>query len=110
MIAFDNNYYIKPGADPDADVYVQLRKEWGTPLFLTLREWRNYKQFGYDTNTKTSPSKSEVSAVYYNNTDTIKSIDIGTNRINIYGNPITKRIISFEPFEGMIVLEGEPRL
>jgi uncharacterized repeat protein (TIGR02543 family) len=49
--------------------------------------------------------------LYYNDSTTspqTKVINVGKNRIDINGNPITNPLISFEPFTGMIVLEGEP--
>ena len=101
---FDNNYYLKP----DDGIYVKTHKGWTNYENFTLSQWKT--RYGNDLNTKTSPTTSEVSDIYYNITDRVKKIDIGTNRIDINGNPVNENFISFEPFEGMIVLEGEPGL
>jgi uncharacterized repeat protein (TIGR02543 family) len=97
----DNNYYI----NPSEGVYV--RKHFDS-LFddLTLAQWRS--KYKFDINTKTSPTKSSVADLYYNDSHQTKTINVGKNRIDIDGKPITNPLISFEPFTGMIVLEGEP--
>ena len=102
--AFDNNYYLKP----DEGIYVKTHRDWITHEDLTLSQWRT--NYGNDLNTKTSPTTSTVSDIYYNpQKECNLNIDVGTNRIDIHGNPITENIITLKPFEGMIVLEGEPR-
>ena len=100
---FDKNYYIKPRGGE----LVQTHKMWSNRIYYdNLPDWR--AAHGHDLNTKASPTQSTVSELYFNPNRTGNiEVDIGNNRIDISGNPITNRIVTLAPFEYILVLEGE---
>ena len=97
----DNNFYIKP----TGTIYVEKHQNWTNYERMTLQQWRD--KYGYDLNTRPTPTTSAISEVFTNPyVNSNLTVDVGRNRIDIYGNPITNSIITLLPFESILVLES----